>query len=345
MKVRFGIIGCGHIAHKHAEAIVNSPLMELKAVYDINLSAAEAFAEKYGVSWCADINDLLNDSGVDVINVCTPSGLRLEIGLQVAGAEKHLVVEKPMALTLKEADRLIEVCRGKGVKLAVMHQNRFIPAVRRMMKAVSAGRFGKLTHGSAVVRWNRNDEYYAKASWRGTRAMDGGCMLNQAIHNIDLLQWALGEVQAVFGFTATQVRKIETEDNAVAVLKFAGGALGTIEASTTIFPSNLEETLSIFGSEGSVILGGVSMGKIRTWRVNGDDEAEVLAEQAGEPDLPRYACHRAVLEDMARAVANNRRPAIDGNEGRKALAIIEAIYRSNETGLPVYLDGRRDENQ
>jgi UDP-N-acetyl-2-amino-2-deoxyglucuronate dehydrogenase len=162
--------------------------------------------------------------------------------------------------------------------------------------------------------------------------------LNQAIHNIDLLQWLLGDVEVVFGFTATRLRKIETEDNVVAVLRFASGALGTIEASTTIYPANLEETLSIFGSEGTVVLGGVSMGKVRTWRLADDDEAKVLADQEKEPVLPHYACHQAVLEDMAGAIIENRQPVIDGYEGRKALAIIEAINISNNTGLPVYLD-------
>jgi len=337
--VRFGIIGCGHIAPRHADAIINSTLMELKAVCDVNPLVAESFGEKYGVKWYTDINSLLNAPEVEIVNICTPSGLRVEIGLQVVEAGKHIVVEKPMALTVKEADRLIVACREKGVKLAVMHQNRYIPAVRRMFRAVNSGRLGKLTHGNAVVRWSRNEEYYAKSPWRGTRAMDGGCLLNQAIHNIDLLQWVLGDVEIVFGFAATQLRKIESEDNAVAVIKFANGSFGTIEASTTIYPTNLEETLSIFGSEGTVVLGGVTMGKVRTWRINGDDEANVLAEQAGEPELPRYACHQAVLEDMARAIIDNRQPAIDGSEGRKALAIIEAIYRSNVTGLPVYLNG------
>lgn len=344
MKVNYGIIGCGHIANRHADAIINSPFMNLEAVYDINPSAAEAFAQKYGVKCYTDIKDLLNDPEINAVNICTPSGLRVEIGLQVAGAGKHLVVEKPMALTVKEADRLIEACRYRGVKLAVMHQNRYIPAARRMFRAVSSGRLGKLTHGNAVVRWNRNEGYYAKSPWRGTRAMDGGCLLNQAIHNIDLLQWVLGDVEVVFGFAATQLRKIESEDNAVAVLKFANGALGTIEASTTIFPTNLEETLSIFGSEGSVVLGGVAMGKIRTWRIDGDDEADVLAEQAGEPELTRYACHQAVLEDMARAIIDNRQPVIDGNEGKRALEIIEAVSNSSNTGMPVYLNGRRKEN-
>lgn len=337
MNVGFGIIGCGHIANRHAAAIYNSSLMELKAVYDINTAAAETFAKKYGVKWYADIRELLADPEIAVINLCTPSGLRVEIGLQVVEAGKNLVAEKPMALTLKDADKLIEACRNKGVKLAVMHQNRYNPAVRKLSKAVEMGRFGKLTHGSAVVRWNRNDEYYAKAPWRGTRVMDGGCMFNQAIHNIDLLQWMLGDVEVVFGFTTTRLRKIETEDNVVALLKFASGAFGTIEASTTIYPTNLEETLSIFGSEGTAVLGGVSMGKVRTWRLAGEDEAAVLAEQDTEPVLPSYACHQAVLEDMSGAILENREPLIDGYEGRKALAIIEAINNSNRTGLPVYL--------
>lgn len=338
MKVGFGIIGCGHIASRHADAIMNSELLELRGVCDVNPSAAGSFGEKYGVKWYTGVADLLSDPSIDAVSICTPSGLRVEIGLKAAESGKHLVVEKPMALSLEGADRLIESCRSKELKLAVMHQNRFIPAVRRMIRSVKSGRLGKLTHGSAVVRWNRNDEYYAKAPWRGTRAMDGGCLLNQAIHNIDLLQYALGEARMVFGLAATQLRKIETEDNAVALLKFSNGSFGTIEASTTIYPTNLEETLSIFGSDGAIVLGGTAMGKIRTWRLKGDNEEDVLAEQELELELPRYACHQAVLEDMARAIVDNRQPAVDGYEGRKALAIIDGIYRSHATGKPVYFN-------
>ncbi|MGB4028012.1 MAG: Gfo/Idh/MocA family oxidoreductase, partial [Acetomicrobium sp.] len=216
--------------------------------------------------------------------------------------------------------------------------NRFNPPVQKLRKALEEGRFGKLTHGSAVVRWFRPQDYYDQAPWRGTWAMDGGCLMNQSIHNIDLLQWMMGPVESVFGYTATNLRKIEAEDVGVAVLKFKSGALGVIEASTTIYPENLEETLAIFGEKGTVVLGGIAVNKIETWKfADSQEENEDLKKhQQDVPNVYGFG-HNALIEDFIQAVINNRNPYIDGREGKKALAIILGIYDSVRSGEEITL--------
>ncbi|HHY30132.1 MAG TPA: Gfo/Idh/MocA family oxidoreductase, partial [Syntrophaceticus sp.] len=207
-KLNFGIIGCGRIAHKHAEAIKKNEKANLLCVCDILEERAAEYKDKYGAeAHFTDYRKMLEYSGLDVVNICTPSGMHAEMGIAVAQAGKHVIVEKPMALSLKDADDLIGACDESGVKLAVCFQNRFNPPVQKLRRALEEGRFGKLTHASAIVRWFRPQDYYDQAPWRGTRAMDGGCLMNQSIHNIDLLQWMMGPVESVFGYTATNLRK------------------------------------------------------------------------------------------------------------------------------------------
>jgi UDP-N-acetyl-2-amino-2-deoxyglucuronate dehydrogenase len=236
-KLNFGIIGCGRIAYKHAEAIKKNEKANLLYVCDIIEERAVDYKNKYGAErYFTDYHEMLEMPDLDVVNICTPSGMHAEMGIAAAKAGKHVIVEKPMALSLKEADALLNACDENRVKLAVCFQNRFNPPVQKLRRALEEGRFGKLTHASAVVRWFRPQDYYDQAPWRGTWAMDGGCLMNQSIHNIDLLQWMMGPVESVFGYTANNFRKIEAEDVGVAVLKFKNGALGVIEASTTIYP-------------------------------------------------------------------------------------------------------------
>jgi UDP-N-acetyl-2-amino-2-deoxyglucuronate dehydrogenase len=270
---------------------------------------------------------MLRRPDLDVVNICTPSGMHAEMGIAAAKAGKHVIVEKPMALSLKEADVLLNVCDENRVKLAVCFQNRFNPPVQKLRRALEEGRGGKLTHASAVVRWFRPQDYYDQASWRGTWAMDGGCLMNQSIHNIDLLQWMMGPVESVFGYTATNHRKIEAEDVGVAVLKFKNGALGVIEASTTIYPENLEETLAIFGEKGTVELGGIAVNKIETWKFADSQDENLEMEQQVVPNVYGFG-HDALIEDFIRAVIEDRRPYIDGREGIKALRIVLGIYHS-----------------
>jgi UDP-N-acetyl-2-amino-2-deoxyglucuronate dehydrogenase len=331
-KLNIGIIGCGRIAYKHAEAIKKNEKANLLCVCDIIEERAREYKDKYGAeAHFTDYRKMLEYSGLDVVNICTPSGMHAEMGIAAAQAGKHVIVEKPMALSLKDADDLIEACDESGVKLAVCFQNRFNPPVQKLRRALEEGRFGKLTHASAIVRWFRPQDYYDQAPWRGTRAMDGGCLMNQSIHNIDLLQWMMGPVESVFGYTATNLRKIECEDVGVAVLKFKNGALGVIEASTTIYPENLEETLNIFGEKGTVVLGGIAVNKIETWKFadSTDENGAIDQHQQDVPNVYGFG-HEALVEDFINAVINNSEPYITGREGRNALEIVLSIYNCKQ---------------
>ncbi|AFM02131.1 MULTISPECIES: Gfo/Idh/MocA family protein [Desulfitobacterium] len=336
-KMRFAIIGCGRIAPKHAESIVALEEAELVAVCDSVPEKAQAFADKYGAKPYTSYQEMLEKEELHVVTIATESDLHAPIGITCAKAGKHVMVEKPMAMTLESADELIRICHEEGVKLSVIHQNRYNKSIKLMRKALEEGRFGKLTHGQATVRWNRNDEYYAQAPWRGTKLQDGGVLMNQSIHNIDLLQWTFGPVESVFGFTRTALRKIEMEDVGVAVLKFKNGALGVIEAASTIYPKNIEETLNIFGETGSVMVGGIAVNRIETWEFPDSEEEkkQIFAGQENDPPNVYGFGHREVMKDMIAAIREDRAPAIPGEEGRKALEIILAIYKCQETKEPV----------
>lgn len=324
----FGIIGCGRISKNHLESIKAIPGARLVAVADINLELVKNASEKYDCNGYSSYHELLADNAVQIVNICTESGLHAQIAIDAMKAGKHVLVEKPMAMSLVEADMMIATAKEMNVKLGVVHQNRFNNAIVKLRTALEADKFGDLTHSSAVVRWNRNDEYYSQAPWRGTWAQDGGCLMNQSIHNIDLLQWMMGPVESLFAYTATNMRKIEGEDVGAIVLKFKNGALGIIEATTTIYPNNLEETLNIFGSTGTVCIGGIAVNKIEAWRFSGDDEGTVLAGQDQEPPNVYGFGHADIIKDFMDALTEGREPAISGEEGRKALEIILGIYHS-----------------
>ncbi|AGA70630.1 putative dehydrogenase [Desulfitobacterium dichloroeliminans LMG P-21439] len=336
-KMRFAIIGCGRIAPKHAESILALEEAELVAVCDIVPEKAQAFADKYGAKPYLFYEEMLEKEEIDVVTIATESDLHAPIGIICAKAGKHVMVEKPMAMTLASADELIRTCHEAGVKLSVIHQNRYNKSIKLMRQALEEGRFGKLTHGQASVRWNRNDAYYSQAPWRGTKLQDGGVLMNQSIHNIDLLQWTFGPVESVFGYTRTALRKIEMEDVGVAVIKFKSGALGVIEAASTIYPKNIEETLNVFGETGSVIIGGIAVNRVEAWEFsdNEEEKKKIFAGQENDPPNVYGFGHREVIKDMIDSIHEDRTPAIPGEEGRKALEIILAIYKCQETKEPV----------
>ncbi|MCL1918589.1 MAG: Gfo/Idh/MocA family oxidoreductase [Peptococcaceae bacterium] len=338
-ELRFALIGCGRIAPKHAQALRVLSGTRLVAVCDPVGERREEFARNYQARPHADYREVLACSDIDAVTIATPSGNHAAIGIAAAQAGKHVLVEKPMAMTLAQADGLIEACSTAGVKLGVIHQNRFNSSVKLLRQALEAGRFGRLTHGQATIRWNRNDDYYRQAPWRGTREQDGGVLMNQSIHNIDLLQWMLGPVESVFGFTQTAMRPIEMEDVAGAVLKFHNGAIGIIEAASTIYPANIEETLNVFGSEGSVIIGGIAVNRIETWEFPHSEEEKkrIFAAQKADPPTVYGYGHQELMADFVRAVEEEGTPAVCGEEGRKALEIVLAIYRCQESGTPVRL--------
>lgn len=333
-RLGFGIVGCGRIAPYHADSIASCDGAELVAVADIVEERAKCLGSRFGADHYTDYRDMLERDDIDVVTICTPSGNHPEIGIDAARAGKHVVVEKPMALTLIEADQLIAECEANKVKLSVVFQNRFNLPVQRLRRALESGKLGKLTYGTATVRWRRTQSYYDSDEWRGTYALDGGALMNQAIHTVDLLQWMLGPVEEVFGYTDTLRWRMEAEDIGLAVLKFRNGAFGIIEATTTMSPKDLEGSLSIFGESGSVIIGGMAANEMTVCEFEKDDNG--LSNDAScEIENVYGRGHKDVIADMVEAINKDREPYVNGSEGRKALEIVLGIYRSAEIGMPI----------
>ncbi len=336
--LRFAIVGCGHIAKKHAAGIEAIEHAKLVAVCDTDQQRINHFL-KDGVKGYTRYQDLLADPTVDVVCICLPTGLHADFTIQAAEAGKHVIVEKPMALRLSDADEMIDACKKNGVKLAVVHPNRFRPAIKKLRSRIEAGAFGKIGHANATVRWNRNDAYFAQAPWRGTKAMDGGVLMNQAIHNMDLLLWMMGDAEEVTTYAATRIRKIETEDTSVSVIRFKNGALGVLEAAITLYPRNLEESLSIFGETGTAIIGGSTANWIKTWKFADLSDAEVEQDiQEVENDPFGIPGHQCIIQDMIDAILEGREPIVSGIEGRHVLQLVIACQQSAEKQRPIRLD-------
>lgn len=345
-KLNFAIIGCGRISYKHVEALVrNRENAVLVAVCDVIKENAEAKANEYQktfidgkVNVYTDYKEMLEKENIDVVTVATESGYHPEIAIYCMERSKHVICEKPMALSVKDADNMIECSRKNNVKLSVCHQNRFNVPIQQLRKAIEDNRFGKLINGTARILWNRNMNYYTQAPWRGTWELDGGTLMNQCIHNIDLLQWMLGgEVDTVYSQADTFLRDIEAEDFGAIIIRFKNGAIGIVEGSACVYPKNLEETLSIFGQNATVCIGGLAVNKIETWRFEDDKniEEEVLKSQDSDPDSVYGFGHSPLFADVIDAIKNNTEPLINGEEGKKAMSIILAAYKSRLTGLPV----------
>jgi UDP-N-acetyl-2-amino-2-deoxyglucuronate dehydrogenase len=341
-KLKFALVGCGRIAAKHVEAAAaNSDQIELAAVCDLvderMQRIAGIYREKAGVSprTVADYKEVLADPKIDAVAVATESGLHAEICLDALQAGKHVLVEKPMALSVQDCRRLVAEAEARGLKLGVCHQNRFNPPIQKLRRAVEAGRLGRPLNGTAAIRWNRNQDYYRQAPWRGTWAMDGGTLMNQCIHNIDLLQWMLGgEAVSVYAQTDTFLRDIEAEDFGALLIRFKSGAIGIVEGSACVYPTNLEETLSIFGETGTVCIGGLAVNRITSWRL---PDEELVQEDAADPDSVYGSGHIPLYQDFCSAINNKTRPYIDGREGMKAVEIILAAYKSQRDGVVVQL--------
>lgn len=336
LMVNYAIIGCGHIAKKHASAISNSANSKLVAVCDTVPERMEYYKEEYNVDTYTDYDKLLLDKNVDVINICTPSGLHASLAVKAANAKKHIVVEKPIALTLEDSKQIIDVCKENNVKLAVVHPNRFRPVMIEMKKILKDNLLGKISHANATVRWNRNQEYYDQAAWRGTKEFDGGVLMNQAIHNLDLLLWFMGEVDELFSMEATRLRNIESEDVSTGVIRFKSGALGIVEAATTIYPKNLEESISIFGEKGTVIIGGSNALYFKHIDIESlSEEAIKNIKGTIEADPFGKPGHQWIIEDMTLAITEDRDPIVSGEDGHRALELVNGFYKSAEKNTPL----------
>ncbi|MFD1707472.1 Gfo/Idh/MocA family protein [Siminovitchia sediminis] len=336
--MNFAIIGCGFIAKKHAAAIENIENAKLVAVCDKYGEAMKPYVKQYGAEPYSDLGELLKDDSIDIVCICTPSGLHAPIAEQVAKAKKHIVLEKPIAMTMEETDKIIKASEENDVKLAVVHPNRFRPVVQELRAIMDSGAFGKLSHASCIVNWNRNQEYYDQAPWRGTKEHDGGVLMNQAIHNLDLLLWFMGRPEEVFSMEATRLRKIEAEDVSTGVVRFESGALATIQASTTVYPRNYEESITIFGEKGTVKIGGANALYFEHVEIEGFKEEQIKTmKEKIESDPWGIPGHQRILSDMIQAVKENREPAITGRDGRNALELVLGFYESANTNKPIQL--------
>ena len=338
-EIKFALIGCGRIAVKHAKLLISMDDVELVAVSDNIHERVKDFSEKYHVNGYHDYKEMLKKEDIEVVSVLTPSGTHAAIGVDVANSKKHLVVEKPMALRLEDADLLIETCYRNGIKLFVVKQNRFNLPVKKLKEALDNGRFGKLVLGTVRVRWSRRQDYYDQDEWRGTWAQDGGVLTNQASHHVDLLQWMMGPVDSVVAKAGTYLSNIETEDTGVAILKFRDGGLGIVEATTCARPKDLEGSISILGAKGAVEIGGFAVNKIKTWEFEETlpGDKDVFEKYSQNPSDVYGFGHSEFLRNVVQNITGNRQSIIDGIEGRKSLELVNAIYESIETGKEVYL--------
>lgn len=343
--MKYALVGCGRIAVNHIKAALNNQL-EIVAVCDVLPDKMETLLAKYDLAGdktikrYTDYRQMLVENDLTLVSIATESGNHAEIALACIDAGVNVIVEKPMAMSMADAEEIIRRSEEKGVKVSACHQNRFNVAVQETRKALEAGRFGKLSHGSIHVRWNRNRDYYDQAPWRGTWAQDGGCLMNQCIHGIDLLRWMMGdEVEEVYGVTRQQFHHyLEAEDVGMAVVKFKNGAIGTIEGTTNVYPKNLEETLYLFGESGTVKIGGTSTNNIDVWNFADENDADAKNKGLQEATSNVYGNgHTSLFADMMEAIKQNRKPYVDTVAGRNALEMVLAVYKSMQTGAPVRL--------
>jgi len=340
-KLRFALLGCGRIAKRHAELLGTGQIKgaQLIAVCDVRRERAEEFGAKYGVAAYQSIEEMLTNPDIDVVSVLTPSGMHAEHAIAVATARRHVVVEKPMALTMSDADAMIATCKDNGVKLFVVKQNRFNVPVIKAREALEAGRFGQLVLGTVRVRWCRDQSYYDQDDWRGTWAQDGGVLSNQASHHVDMLSWFMGEVESVYARGITALARIEAEDTAIATLKFRNGSLGVVEATSATRPQDMEGSLSVLGSDGAVEIAGFSVNKIRTWQCIHPQasDAEVIDKYSVNPPNVYGFGHQAYYEHVVDCLVNGTEALVDGHQGRQSLELIMAMYESIASGKEVSL--------
>jgi UDP-N-acetyl-2-amino-2-deoxyglucuronate dehydrogenase len=333
---RVALVGCGRISKNHFEALRKIEGLSLSAVCDIVPERARAAGEQEGVPFFNSYEELLDGTDADVVSVCTPSGLHAAQGALAARAGKHVITEKPMAITLGQADDLVKACDDAGVFLFVVKQNRLNPPIQLLRRAIDKGRFGRIFLANTTVRWQRPQEYYDAAPWRGTWEFDGGAIMNQASHYVDLIQWLVGPVESVMAKTATQARRIEAEDSGVAVLKFRSGALGVIEVNVLTYPRNLEGSITILGEKGSVKVGGTAVNRVETWLFADYDDDDKLVESASTnpPNVYGFG-HEGYYRNVLAVLRGEAQPQTDGRAGRKSLELILGIYESAKIGREV----------
>ena len=341
---QLALVGCGRISRNHFEALARIDGLTLSAVCDVVPERARAAGEQWGVPWFASYDEMLEKAASDAVAICTPSGLHPQHGIAAARAGKHVISEKPMAITLSAADDLVQACDAAGVHLFVVKQNRLNPPVQLVKRAIDRGRFGRIYMANCTVRWTRPQEYYDQAPWRGTWEFDGGAFMNQASHYVDLVQWLVGPVDAVMARTATLARRIEAEDSGVALFRFRNGALGAMEVTMLTYPRNLEGSITILGEKGSVKIGGTAVNRVEQWLFSDYDDDDKLVEGASTnpPNVYGFG-HEAYYRNVLAVLRGEARADTDGRAGRKSLELILGIYESARTGreVPLPLQTRR----
>lgn len=341
--LNFALIGCGRIgSSKHVEALLkNSDFIRVKGFCDIVEDRAKKCAEMisnelgYTPHVYTDYKKMLQELDLDFVAIATESGYHYEIAMEVLNNNINVLVEKPMALSTEHINNMINKAKEKNLKLGVCFQNRFNPPIVELRKKIDIGAFGRINYGVANIRWNRDKNYYEQARWRGTWKLDGGTLMNQCTHNIDLLQWMLGgDIEEIYGVIRNfQHPYIEAEDFGGSIIKFKSGVIGIIEGTSTIYPRNLEETLSIFGEQGTVIIGGLAVNRIQVWKFPNENSHPFM--DLPDPDTVYGYGHVPLYRDFCEAIVNDRDPKIPGEEGRKAVEIVLAIYKSALENKPV----------
>lgn len=338
-KIKLGIIGCGRISKNHFEAVSQIPEAEFIAACDIIDSRLQTVSENYGIKKLyTNYKDMLENENLDLVSICTPSGLHPQIGMDVANHKINVLTEKPMATNIEFADALIKKCDDNNVQLFVVKQNRLNSTMQLLKRAIDKERFGRIYLAESNVFWQRPQAYYDAEKWRGTWEFDGGAFMNQASHYVDALYWLLGNVDSVMAYTATMARRIEAEDTGCAILHFRNGIIATLNVTMLTFPKNFEGSITIIGEKGTVKIGGVAVNKIEKWEFEDYDDDDRIAQDANyqPPNVYGFG-HNPYYRNVIDVLLGKDVPATDGRDGRKSVEIIQAIYRSAKTGKRVSL--------
>ena len=337
--VKIGLIGCGRISKNHLDAVTQIPEAEFVAACDIVEEKMQAIAENYGIkNLYPNYHEMLEKEKLDLVSICTPSGLHPQMGIDVANHKINVLTEKPMATNIESADALIKACDKNNVKLFVVKQNRLNSTMQLLKRAIDKGRFGRIYLAESNVFWQRPQAYYDAEKWRGTWEFDGGAFMNQASHYVDALYWLLGNVDSVMAYTATMARRIEAEDTGCAILHFRNGIIATINVTMLTYPKNFEGSITIIGEKGTVKIGGVAVNKIEKWEFEDYDDDDRIAQDANyqPPNVYGFG-HNPYYRNVIDVLLGKDVPSTDGRDGRKSVEIIQAIYRSAKTGKRVSL--------
>lgn len=340
--VKFAIVGCGRIFPKHLQALSRNKNADLKVICDIDKNklkqAISQYEIQHNIEIECDFNSVIKRKDIDVVDICTPSGLHAKMAIEALKNNKHVIVEKPMAIKVSDAKEMIRIAKKYKKKLCIVLQNRYNPPMQELKAALDKRMLGKVCLANITVRWYRPQEYYDDG-WHGTKKMDGGVLMNQAIHHIDALQWLMGMPKSVFCYKATLCRKMEMEDTAVAILRYSNGAIANIEVSVITWPHNLEGSIAIFGENGSVKIGGVALNTKSLWLIKNreSERLEDVSNQNAEKPSVYGESHRIVINEMIKAIEKNMEPATNGEEGIKSLQLVHFLYKSADQGKEVFL--------